>query len=125
MNKTKYLKQRARELRKNGTIGEAILWKEILKARKFYGLQWNRQFVIEGFIVDFICRKLKLIIELDGQYHDAILEKDKLRDKRLNELGYQVIRINEKDVLQDINAVYHYLKRFIPAEVIENFEQGI
>ena len=114
-----------RELRKNGTIGEAILWKEILRVQKFYGLQWNRQFVIEDFIIDFICRKLKLIIELDGQYHDAILEKDKSRDQRLNELGYQVIRITEKDVIQDINAVYHYLKRFIPVEVVENYERGL
>jgi len=123
MNKKEYLKQRARDLRKDGTIGEAILWKEILRARKFYGLQWNRQFVIENFIVDFICRKLMLIIELDGSYHDQIRDKDQERDQRLSLLGYRVIRVSEKDVMTDINSVYHYLKQYVPKELIEEFDK--
>jgi len=123
MKKKEYLKQRARELRNDSTIGEAILWKEVLRAKKFFGLQWNRQFPIEDYIVDFICRKLKLIIELDGNYHDLIIEKDQLRDKRLAELGYQVIRIPEKDVMQDVNSVYHYLKRFVPESMKREFEK--
>lgn len=119
----KHLKHNARELRKNGTPGEAILWKYVLKAKQFYGLQFNRQFIIEKYIVDFVCRKLKLVIELDGQYHDQIIEKDKSRDLRLKELGFIIVRIPEKFVMEDVNAVYHYLKSFIPEEIKTNYNE--
>jgi len=69
------------------------------------GYQFNRQFVIGNFIVDFVCRKLKLIIELDGSYHDLIKEKDAARDRRLKKLGFIVLRIAEKDVRNDFNNV--------------------
>ena len=66
----KNLKPLARELRKHGTKGEAMLWKEALKAKQMMGYQFNRQFPIGNYIVDFISRKLKLIIEVDGSSHD-------------------------------------------------------
>ena len=65
----KKLKTLARSLRKNGTMGEAILWRDVLSRKRFYGYQFNRQFLIQNFIVDFICRKLKLVIEVDGSLH--------------------------------------------------------
>ncbi|WP_286746188.1 DUF559 domain-containing protein [Roseivirga sp. UBA1976] len=89
----KHLKHNARKLRNESTPGEAILWKYVLRGKGFYGLQFNRQFIIENYIVDFICRELKLIIELDGKYHDQITREDEIRDNRLKELGYRVIRI--------------------------------
>ncbi len=98
----KELKNLGRSLRKFGTHGEAVLWSEVLRAKKFYGLQFNRQFSIDNYIVDFICRKLKLIIEIDGASHQHKTEEDKIRDKRLKELGYQVIRVDEGEVLNDI-----------------------
>ncbi|MBO6497751.1 MAG: DUF559 domain-containing protein [Roseivirga sp.] len=115
----KHLKHNARKLRNESTPGEAILWKYVLRGKGFYGLQFNRQFIIENYIVDFVCRELKLIIELDGKYHDQIIDQDRVRDKRLKELGYQVIRIPEKFVIEDVNSVYHYLKEFIPEEIKE------
>jgi len=63
------LKPFARKLRKVGTKGEAILWSDVLKARKMKGYQFNRQFIMETYIVDFVSRKLKLIIEIDGNSH--------------------------------------------------------
>ncbi len=123
MKKHNRLKHFARELRSNGTLGEAILWKEVLRARQFYGLQWNRQFTIDKFIVDFICRKLKLIIELDGKYHDLISSQDQERDKELLKLGYRVIRISEQEVIQDVNSVYHYLKKYVPEEIKMKWEK--
>ena len=115
----KQLKHNARRLRNESTPGEARLWKYVLRAKSFYGLQFNRQFIIENYIVDFVCRELKLIIELDGKYHDQIIDQDEVRDKRLKELGYEVIRIPEKLVIEDVNAVYHYLKEFVPIEIKE------
>ena len=50
----KNLKQFARKLRKQGTKGEAILWRDVLKARQMKGYQFNRQFIIDNYIVDFI-----------------------------------------------------------------------
>jgi len=99
----KRFKNFARELRTHGTPGEAILWTHVLRAKQFYGLQFNRQFSIDQYIVDFICRKEKLIIEVDGSSHDSKQDKDRIRDLRLNELGYQVVRISESDVRYDLN----------------------
>ena len=62
------LKEYAREHRNQGTKGEAILWKYVLKNKKT-GYTFNRQFVIDKYIVDFISRKLNLIIEIDGSSH--------------------------------------------------------
>ena len=110
----KKLKSFARELRKNGTPGEQILWTEVLRGKKFYGYQFNRQFPIKNYIVDFICRKLKLIIEIDGYSHRFKYEKDILRDKNLNKLGYTVLRFAESDIINDLDnvilALEYYLK---------------
>lgn len=81
------------------------------------GYQFNRQLIIEGFIVDFACRKLKLVLELDGKYHQNQIEKDAKRDLRLNELGYRVLRIAESDVLRDFDNVIRTIE--ITIEEIE------
>lgn len=101
----KNLKPLARKLRKQGTKGEAILWRDVLKARQTLGYQFNRQFIIKNYIVDFICRKLKLIIEIDGNSHFVKSEEDYLRQKELEELGYQIIRFSESMVVYKIDEV--------------------
>ena len=120
MKKSHYnkgLKNLARSLRKYGTHGEAVLWSEVLRAKKFYGLQFNRQFSIENYIVDFICRKLNLIIEIDGASHQHKTEEDKIRDKRLKKLGYQVIRVDEGEVLNDLNNIIKTIEYYLPEEI--------
>ncbi|TYP93421.1 Very-short-patch-repair endonuclease [Fodinibius salinus] len=97
-NYNKKHKELARKLRKDGTKGEAILWSEVLRAKKFHGYQFNRQFCIDDYIVDFISRKLKLVIEVDGYSHKFKHEEDKLRDKKLEELGYTTVRFSEREV---------------------------
>ncbi|MDZ7716269.1 MAG: DUF559 domain-containing protein [Balneolaceae bacterium] len=116
-NKSHYNKEHkelARKLRKEGTKGEAILWSEVLRAKKFHGYQFNRQFCIDDYIVDFISRKLKLIIEVDGYSHNFKYEKDKLRDERLNKLGYTVVRFTEKEVREDLHNVIRVLESYLP-----------
>ena len=72
-NYNKNLKPFARDLRNNSTLGEIILWSDVLRAKKMKGYQFNRQYPMKvnelNIIVDFISRKLKLIIEVDGLYH--------------------------------------------------------
>ena len=62
-------KRQARALRKKPTEAESVLW-EHLRNRKLDGLKFRRQQIIEGFIVDFFCHNLKLVIELDEEVHD-------------------------------------------------------
>ncbi|HEX6983224.1 MAG TPA: DUF559 domain-containing protein [Balneolaceae bacterium] len=110
----KNYKSLARKLRKDGTPGEQILWAEVLRAKKFYGYQFNRQFSIDRYIVDFICRKLKLIIEIDGYSHNFKEEEDKDRDERLAKFGYTIVRFSEYEVKNDLNNVIRVLESYLP-----------
>ena len=112
-NYNKQLKGYAKELRNNSTDGEIILWKEALRAQKMYGYQFNRQFAIDNYIVDFICRKLKLIIELDGYSHQFKVDEDRIRDKKLEELGYYVLRIDEYEVRKNFNNAIRVIEATI------------
>ncbi len=60
--------QRARELRKRMTPEEKTLWNR-LRAKRFEGLHFRRQQIIDGFIADFYCNELGLVIEIDGEGH--------------------------------------------------------
>ena len=116
----KKYKHFARDLRTHGTFGEAVLWSEVLRAKKFYGLQFNRQFAIGNFIADFICRKLKLIIEIDGSSHQHKTREDQLRDADLSKLGYRVLRITEGEVLNDLNNVIRSIEAFLSEDFLDS-----
>ena len=111
------LKPFSRELRTYGTKGEAVLWKMVLKARLMNGYQFNRQYIIEDFIVDFICRKLNLIIEVDGSSHLTKGSADYDRQLRLEELGFTVLRFPEYEVLGALEDVHN--KIYYAIEAIE------
>ena len=115
--KHKYL---ARELRKHGTHGEAVLWSNVLRARQFYGFQFNRQYPIDRYIVDFICRKIKLIIEIDGSSHQYKVSEDQVRDRHLSELGFRVLRVNESEILNDMNNVIRTIEACLPDDILNN-----
>ena len=96
----------ARILRKNMTPQEHILW-QMLRNHKFYGLEFRRQYPISDYIVDFICREKKIIIELDGGQHNEPNEiiSDTKRTDILNSLGYKVIRFWNNEVDNNIEGV--------------------
>jgi very-short-patch-repair endonuclease len=102
---TKEKLDRARELRREMTPAEKILWNE-LRANKL-GVHFRRQQVIAGFIVDFYCHKTDLVIELDGSVHDGIEQKenDAERDKALGEMGLRVFRFRNEVVIKDLPGV--------------------
>ena len=112
-NKHQLIKSFARELRKDGTKGEAMLWKHVLKARQMDGYQFNRQFVVGNYIVDFICRKLKLIIEVDGSSHLQRNKEDKIRQDEIERAGFKVIRFTEKEVVCNIDEVQRQIYRVV------------
>ena len=111
----KHLESFRKELRENLTPAEAFLWKNLQK-RQLKGRKFRRQHSIENFIVDFYCPEEKLIIELDGEIHKNATaeEKDWSRDKRLEELGFKVLRFENKMVFDFLPSV---LK-----EIEDNFE---
>lgn len=113
----KKLKPLACQLRNDSTPGEIKLWSEVLRAQSFYGYQFNRQFIIGSYIVDFVCRKLKLIVELDGRSHQFKTRQDALRDQYLQDLGYKVVRIVESEVMHNLNNVVRTLESYLPEQV--------
>ena len=102
----KYNLEKAKELRKNMTPQERKLWK-ILRNHQFYDFEIRRQYPIDKYIVDFICRKKKIIIEIDGGQHNKDLnrEKDKVRTQYLESYGYKVIRFWNNEIWDNIEGV--------------------
>ena len=100
----------AKQLRKNTTKQESKLW-SIIRAGKFQGLKFKRQVPIGNYIVDFVCREKKLIIEIDGGQHNIPLDikYDKIRTEYFNSLGYKVIRFWNNDIDDNIESVYEAL----------------
>ena len=106
-NYNKSLKEKAKYLRSNMTKAEACLWKYVLSGRKLEGYQFRRQRPIGNYIVDFVCLPLMLVIEVDGITHTygEVAQKDIIRQKRLESLGFKVIRYTDDEVLGSINSV--------------------
>jgi very-short-patch-repair endonuclease len=97
------LKVFAKKLRKDMTYGEITIWKE-LKGDKLLGFDFDRQRCIDNYIVDFYCKELMLVVEIDGMSHnneEAFL-KDEVRQRKLESFGIRVIRFSETEVKNDI-----------------------
>jgi very-short-patch-repair endonuclease len=94
----------ARQLRRNETKPEKIMWK-LLRNRRFLGFKFRRQHVIEGFIADFYCHKLKFIVEIDGGIHKKQKRYDEIRDVILMSKGYSIIRFKNEDVVENLSTV--------------------
>jgi very-short-patch-repair endonuclease len=99
-----------RQLRKSLTPAEAMLWKALQRSQ-LQGRKFRRQHSIENFVVDFYCPAEKLIIELDGEFHNMPSNRlhDFDRDRRLQELGYTVVRIENKHVFESLAGVLGYI----------------
>jgi very-short-patch-repair endonuclease len=109
----KNLKDFARKLRNNSTLPEVILWDKLLKKKQLKGYSFLRQRPVGNYIVDFFCKDLKLIIELDGEIHKFQKSKDKKREIELIELGYSVIRFKNELILNELFNVQRTLEEFV------------
>ena len=98
------IQKRARELRKEMTPAERILWGQ-LRNRQLEGLKFRRQHPLGRFIVDFCCAEHRLIVEVDGAVHRGQQDRDEARTKVLREYGYEVLRFSNEAVLGDVDAV--------------------
>jgi len=100
------LKKYSQELRKNMTDAERLLWSK-LRGKQVKNFQFYRQRIIGNYIVDFYCPKSKLIIEVDGgqHYQEEGDRRDKVRDDYMKNLGMRILRVSDREVLQNLNEV--------------------
>lgn len=93
---------RARRLRQDSTNAELRLWNR-LRSRAICGQKFVRQEPVGQYVVDFICRERRLIVEIDGGQHNA--EYDRARDTSLHECNYHVLHFWNNDVMKNIDGV--------------------
>lgn len=88
----------ARQFRKNPTESEDAVW-QMLRNRQIKNLKWRRQQVIDGFIADFFCAELNVVLEIDGSVHDneEVKEYDAFRTSVFEERGIKVFRLKNED----------------------------
>ncbi|MCJ7521438.1 MAG: DUF559 domain-containing protein [Dehalococcoidia bacterium] len=102
----KKLKVYSRQLRKEMTDAERLLWSKV-RGKQLKGYQFYRQKIIGNYIVDFYCPKAKLIIEIDGGHHynDEGIKKDKIRDDYMRDHKLKVLRFSDREVFKNLNGV--------------------
>ncbi|MEP5612165.1 MAG: DUF559 domain-containing protein [Cyclobacteriaceae bacterium] len=111
------LKEFSRLLRNNSTLSEVLLWQD-LRAGQIEGFKFNRQKPLGSYIVDFYCRKLNLVIEVDGEshFHDQAPLRDVERQKILEGLGLSFLRFDDLDVKRNkafvLSEIYHFIEEW-------------
>ena len=113
----KNLKEYSRRLRNNSTLSEVLLWKH-LSGKKMNGYLFNRQKPLLNYIVDFYCKALDLVIEIDGDSHNNKYYADKIRQKELENCGLHFLRFEDREVKNDMLNVLRVIEVWI-----EEFEK--
>lgn len=101
----------ARENRKNQIRAEQKIWHELLRNKQFHHYKFLRQKPIDGYIVDFYCSELQLVIEIDGDSHADSIEYDAERTALLNACGLTVVHYTNDDIMHNLAGVYEDLTR--------------
>lgn len=104
----------ARANRKQMPEPEARMWLQ-LRAERFQGIKFRRQKVIGHYIADFAANEPRVVIEIDGDTHDADDRRDAVRTRFLEAQGYRVIRYSNVDVMQNLEGVLMNLAEVIAA----------
>ena len=107
------IKNNSRNLRKNMTDVERMLWAKI-RGRQLQGFRFRRQHPIGSYIIDFICLELKLIIELDGSQHMGQQQYDMKRSQWLQSNGFKIMRFWNSDILDDLDGVMQAICMHLP-----------
>lgn len=112
---------RARQLRREATAAESLLW-ELLRDRRLLGRKFRRQHPIGQFIADFFCDDARLIIEIDGAVHrePTQQERDRLREEILREHGFAMLRFTNDQILDRTEQVLREIAAFVTAHSYEH-----
>ena len=105
------LKALAAQLRSRGTKSEILLWNQ-LKGGQLNGLRFIRQKPIGDFIIDFYCKEVGLVIELDGLSHQCneVMDLDERKQSYLESIGLKLIRFEDEEVIRDIRNVMRVIE---------------
>lgn len=114
------LKEEAKRMRNNPTDAEKYLWNYI--RGDVMGVRFRRQHPINDYIADFICLSAKLVIEIDGGCHftEEQEEHDRIRSNRLTEMGYDVLRFTNNQVINDTEKVLDSIRYFVNSRINNN-----
>lgn len=109
------LTERARELRRDGTTAEALLW-ALLRDRQLCGMKFRRQHQVGDYIADFYCAEAHLVIELDGRIHNhpEVVAKDQERENWLRAQGFNVLRFRNVEALENPADVLSIIESNLP-----------
>lgn len=112
---------RARQLRREATTAESLLW-ELLRDRRLLGRKFRRQHPIGQFIADFFCDDARLIIEIDGAVHrePTQQERDRLREEILREHGFAILRFTNDQILDHTEQVLQEIAAYVTAHSYEH-----
>ena len=113
MQNTYQQRNRARQLRKEMTDAERLLWRELRDPERFPA-KFRRQSPIGHYIVDFVCLEKRLVIEVDGSQHQQS-DRDEQRTQWLEQSGFRVLRFWNNDVIQNRAAVCEEIWRALAA----------
>ena len=97
------LAPQAKGMRREPTVAEQRLWQEL--RRKTLDVRFRRQHPIDRFVVDFCSLEFRLVVEVDGSLHKQRRGPDAVRDQRLSELGFRVLRFANARVLNQLPSV--------------------
>jgi very-short-patch-repair endonuclease len=105
---------RANALRKEMTEAEQTLW-SVIRKRQLLGCKFRRQHPINQFIADFYCHEKKLVVEVDGGYHNepTQAEYDQQRTYELEKIGIRVLRFSNEEIKDDIEAVLEKIREYL------------
>jgi very-short-patch-repair endonuclease len=103
-NETLLTEQRARSLRNKATDAEKELWKQ-LRNKQVLGARFRRQHPINDYIADFVSFDAMLVIELDGGQHSEQEAYDAKRTRRLESVGFRVLRVWNNEVFSNLSGV--------------------
>ena len=106
------LEKRAKEMRHNPVATEKLFW-SMVRNRQIGGFKFRRQVPIGSYIADFVCMERRLIVELDGPFHEGRERYDAARDAFLRGEGFRVMRFTNEDFAGDaaivLRAIEHAL----------------
>ncbi len=112
----------ARTLRKNMTEAEQWLW-EALRKKRLAGTKFRRQVPLGAFIADFLSYGVRLVIEVDGPVHDRQIDYDRERDLCWQDMGFDVLRFTNDQVLKDLPIVLETIERAVAQKKILTSEE--
>ena len=105
--------EKARVLRKNMTHHEKLLWEE-LRFKNILGLRFKAQHPIDNFIADFYCHKLRLVIEVDGEYHNTSKKTgyDLARQRIIENYGIRVLRFTNNEIQEGLTKTVNKIRTY-------------